>query len=109
MSHSFHFCCSFSLDVFVQVFDKDYKKDFLKEGLLDRCHGELQHLISDAATMQIIRWTHGGFGMAAHNYDGDMLTDEISQVLLGPVCTDSVLSLCFVPEQLMDNLLAPLR
>ena len=22
----------------------------------------------------------GGFGMAAHNYDGDMLTDEIAQV-----------------------------
>ena len=32
--------------------------------------GDLQHLISDAATMQIIRWTSGGFGMAAHNYDG---------------------------------------
>jgi hypothetical protein len=34
--------------------------------------GKLQHLISDAATMQIIRWTKGGFGMAAHNYDGGM-------------------------------------
>ena len=42
--------------------------------------GKLQHLISDAATMQIIRWTKGGWGMAAHNYDGDMLTDEIAQV-----------------------------
>ena len=30
--------------------------------------------------MQIIRWTKGGFGMAAHNYDGDMLTDEVAQV-----------------------------
>ena len=37
-------------------------------------------LFSDAATMQIIRWTKGGFGMAAHNYDGDMLTDEVAQV-----------------------------
>jgi hypothetical protein len=37
-------------------------------------------LRSDAATMQIIRWTKGGFGMAAHNYDGDMLTDEVAQV-----------------------------
>ena len=27
------------------------------------CGGDLQHLISDAATMQIIRWTDGGFGM----------------------------------------------
>lgn len=42
------------------------------------------HLISDAATMQIIRWTKGGFGMAAHNYDGDMLTDEIAQVHRSP-------------------------
>ena len=49
-------------------------------GLLDKCGGELAHLISDATTMQIIRWTDGGFGMAAHNYDGDMLTDEVSQV-----------------------------
>jgi isocitrate dehydrogenase len=34
--------------------------------------------------MQIIRWTKGGFGMAAHNYDGDMLTDEIAQVHRSP-------------------------
>ena len=26
----------------------------------------------------------GGFGMAAHNYDGDMLTDEIAQVHRSP-------------------------
>jgi len=44
----------------------------------------LQHLISDAATMQIIRWTDGGFGMACHNYDGDMLTDEVAQVHRSP-------------------------
>mmetsp|Transcript_20321 Transcript_20321/g.81195 ORF Transcript_20321/g.81195 Transcript_20321/m.81195 type:complete len:226 (+) Transcript_20321:858-1535(+) len=34
--------------------------------------------------MQIIRWTRGGFGMAAHNYDGDMLTDEVAQVHRSP-------------------------
>jgi len=45
---------------------------------------ELCHLISDAATMQIIRWTDGGFGMACHNYDGDMLTDEVAQVHRSP-------------------------
>lgn len=44
----------------------------------------MQHLISDAATMQLIRWTDGGFGMAAHNYDGDMLTDQIAQVHRSP-------------------------
>lgn len=44
----------------------------------------MNHLISDAATMQLIRWTDGGFGMAAHNYDGDMLTDQIAQVHRSP-------------------------
>ena len=57
---------------------------FEKAGLLERCGGDLQHLISDAATMQLIRWTDGGFGMAAHNYDGDMLTDQIAQVHRSP-------------------------
>jgi len=53
-------------------------------GLLDSTGGELQHLISDAATMQLIRWTDGAFGMAAHNYDGDMLTDEVAQIHRSP-------------------------
>ena len=66
------------------VFDREYKAKYLEAGLLDKCGGELQHLISDAATMQIIRWTDGGFGMAAHNYDGDMLTDEVAQVHRSP-------------------------
>ena len=57
--------------------NEHYKEKFLEKGLLKNCGGELQHLISDAATMQIIRWKDGGFGMAAHNYDGDMLTDEV--------------------------------
>jgi len=34
--------------------------------------------------MQLIRWTDGNFGMAAHNYDGDMLTDQIAQVHRSP-------------------------
>lgn len=66
------------------TFDKHYKIKFLAAGLLDKCGGDLPHLISDAATMQIIRWTGGGFGMAAHNYDGDMLTDEIAQIHRSP-------------------------
>lgn len=64
------------------VFDTHYSEAFQKAGLLPG--GELSHLISDAATMQIIRWTKGGFGMAAHNYDGDMLTDEVAQVHRSP-------------------------
>jgi len=66
------------------IFDEHYKADFEKAGLLERSGGDLQHLISDAATMQLIRWTDGGFGMAAHNYDGDMLTDQIAQVHRSP-------------------------
>jgi len=67
-----------------EVFDAEYKTKFEEAGLLKRSGGELQHLISDAATMQLIRWTDGGFGMAAHNYDGDMLTDQIAQVHRSP-------------------------
>merc|ERR1712226_626219 len=67
-----------------KVFDEHYKEKYLASGLLDKCGGDLQHLISDAATMQIIRWTGGGFGMACHNYDGDMLTDEVAQVHRSP-------------------------
>ena len=58
------------------MFDASYKERFIDSGLVP--DGNLNHLISDAATMQIIRWTKGGFGMAAHNYDGDMLTDEVA-------------------------------
>eukprot|EP00933_Yihiella_yeosuensis_P084863 TRINITY_DN9959_c0_g1_i1.p1 TRINITY_DN9959_c0_g1~~TRINITY_DN9959_c0_g1_i1.p1 ORF type:complete len:525 (+),score=125.51 TRINITY_DN9959_c0_g1_i1:71-1645(+) len=65
-----------------KVFDADYKDKYLAANLLPQ--GELVHLISDAATMQIIRWTGGGFGMACHNYDGDMLTDEVAQVHRSP-------------------------
>lgn len=67
-----------------KVFDSDYKSKYLEAGLLKNTGGELMHLISDAATMQIIRWTGGGFGMACHNYDGDMLTDEVAQVHRSP-------------------------
>lgn len=66
------------------IFDAEYKDKFVEAGLLERSGGDLSHLISDAATMQLIRWTDGGFGMAAHNYDGDMLTDQIAQVHRSP-------------------------
>ena len=64
------------------VFDEHYRERFMAAGIVK--DGELQHLISDAATMQIIKWSKGGFGMAAHNYDGDMLTDEVAQVHRSP-------------------------
>jgi len=74
-----------------KVFEEHYHEKFKAAGLLDKCGGELQHLISDAATMQIIKWSDGGFGMACHNYDGDMLTDEVAQVHRSPGFINSVL------------------
>jgi isocitrate dehydrogenase len=67
--------------VMKDIFDKEYKEKFLEAGLLKKSGGELTHLISDAATMQLIRWTDGGFGMAAHNYDGDMCTYNFKAVI----------------------------
>jgi len=60
------------------VFDAHYKAKFNELGLLKSCRGELVHFLSDVATMQVVRWSEGGFGMCAHNYDGDVLTDEIA-------------------------------
>ena len=34
--------------------------------------------------MKLIQWKNGGFGMVAHNYDADMLTDEMAQVHKSP-------------------------
>jgi isocitrate dehydrogenase len=42
------------------VYDAHYKAKFVAAGILGQAGGELQHLISDSATMQIIRWTDGG-------------------------------------------------
>jgi len=67
-----------------KVFNDRYIEKFREKGLLKDTGNKLQHLISDAATMQIIRWKDGGFGMACHNYDGDMLTDEVAQVHRSP-------------------------
>jgi len=62
------------------IFDAHYKEKFIEKGLLDSCHNELTHIISDAACMKLPAWTSGGFAMVAHNYDGDMLTDLMGQI-----------------------------
>jgi len=74
------------------VFDVHYKKKFVEAGLLTICRGELQHFLSDVATMNLIRWSEGNFGMCAHNYDGDVLTDEIAQIHKSPGFLTSVLN-----------------
>ena len=65
------------------VFDAGFKQKFYKKGVM-KPGSELVHLLSDAATMKLVVWTDGGFGMAAHNYDGDVLTDELAQVHKSP-------------------------
>ena len=74
------------------VFDQEYKQKFNEAGLLTQCKGELQHFLSDVATMQLIRWSNGNFGMCAHNYDGDVFTDEIAQIHRSPGFLTSVLN-----------------
>ena len=65
------------------VFDAEFKQKFYEKGVM-KPGSELVHLLSDAATMKLVVWTDGGFGMAAHNYDGDVLTDELAQVHKSP-------------------------
>ena len=52
---SSHMSTLMFLQIHKEVFDKHYKQQYLEAGLLDKTRGELQHLISDAATMQV--WT----------------------------------------------------
>jgi isocitrate dehydrogenase len=85
-----------------QVFDENYRTQFRELGLLKKTNGELCHFLSDVATMHVIRWNDGGWGMCSHNYDGDVLTDEIAQVidlLLLSSCRLSLLSLSLGSSQ----------
>ena len=65
------------------VYDKDFKHKFVNAKIVEEKE-ELVHLLSDAATMKLVQWTNGNFGMAAHNYDGDVLTDELAQMQKSP-------------------------
>ena len=66
------------------VYDAKFKQKFVDAGIVPASSPDLVHLLSDAATMKLVVWTDGGFGMAAHNYDGDVLTDELAQVHMSP-------------------------
>ena len=70
------------------VFDEHYRRRF--QEIFPSY--ELQHLLTDAASMAVIRWREGGFGLVSHNYDGDILTDEIAQLHLNPGFCTSVLT-----------------
>lgn len=75
-----------------EVFDEHYKDKFAAKGLLKATGGELGHLLSDAAVMKINSWKDGNYGMVSLNYDGDVLTDGISQIHRSPAFLSSVLN-----------------
>ncbi len=75
-----------------EVFDAHYREDFRAKNLLEHSKGELSHIISDAACMELVKWTDGGFAFCAHNYDGDMLTDLMAQIHRSPGFISSVLN-----------------
>lgn len=77
---------------FFETFQKIYKAEFQDKFVQVGIKGNLQHYLSDVATMQLIRWSDGGFGVAALNYDGDILTDQLAQIHRSPGFLSSVLT-----------------
>ncbi len=77
--------------IFRDIFNEEFKEQFNALNLLEYSDGELAHQISDAACMSLVKWKDGGFAMASHNYDGDMLTDLISQLHRSPGFIQSTL------------------
>jgi len=74
-----------------EIFDKDYRDKFIKAGIFEKDE-QLRHLISDDAAMKLIGWKQGGFSVAAHNYDGDWMTDEMAQMHKSPGFISSALT-----------------
>jgi len=75
-----------------RVFDADYKAQFASKGLLEKSGGDLRHLLTDDAVMKMAAWKDGGFGIAAHNYDGDIFTDLQAQIYKSPGFISSALT-----------------
>ena len=75
-----------------QVFDANYKADFAAKGLLKNSGGELRHLLTDDTVMKMVAWKDGGFGVVAHNYDGDIFTDLQAQIYKSPGFISSTLT-----------------
>jgi isocitrate dehydrogenase len=80
-----------------ETYDEFYKERFKAKGVLGydangNQNAELNHILTDDATMKLIKWKDGNFGFMALNYDGDMLTDEMGEIHAGnPGLTSSVL------------------
>ncbi|CAI5756470.1 unnamed protein product [Candida verbasci] len=59
-------------DIFQEIYEKDYKESFEKEGLW------YEHRLIDDMVAQMIK-SKGGFIMALKNYDGDVQSDIVAQ------------------------------
>lgn len=66
-------------ELFWQIFERVFKEQFADKFKAAGI-APLKHEITDAMEMKLLRWKDGKFAVAAHNYDGDMLTDLLSEV-----------------------------
>jgi isocitrate dehydrogenase len=59
-------------DIFEEVFQKNYKSEFEKEGII------YEHRLIDDMVASCMKW-NGGFVWACKNYDGDVQSDTVAQ------------------------------
>jgi isocitrate dehydrogenase len=59
-------------DIFQEVFDKEFKKDFDAKGLT------YEHRLIDDMVAAALKWS-GGYVWACKNYDGDVQSDTVAQ------------------------------
>lgn len=59
-------------DIFEEVYQKNYKSEFVKEGIT------YEHRLIDDMVASCMKW-NGGFVWACKNYDGDVQSDTVAQ------------------------------
>jgi isocitrate dehydrogenase len=59
-------------DIFQEVFDKEFKGEFQKKGLI------YEHRLIDDMVASSLKWS-GGYVWACKNYDGDVQSDTVAQ------------------------------
>jgi isocitrate dehydrogenase len=59
-------------DIFQEVFDKEFKGEFQKKGLV------YEHRLIDDMVASALKWS-GGYVWACKNYDGDVQSDTVAQ------------------------------
>ncbi|MFZ5693797.1 MAG: NADP-dependent isocitrate dehydrogenase [Pseudomonadota bacterium] len=60
------------MELFQEIFDKDFKAEFDKRGLI------YQHRLIDDMVASALKWS-GGYVWACKNYDGDVQSDTVAQ------------------------------